>query len=303
MPIQLRGKRHLEDREGEPLEIGSLEPAEGLSPSAEETVRIGHLSDFHLGKPLDGGSVPEFVEEWLEAFRSADVDLLVCSGDLVERPDDRVGMLRIRHLFEQSGIPWVVVPGNHDVARPGAGSPFYELFGDYPRAEQVGGAEVVLLDSIGGLPVDERSPFDRLEAQLSGAYSRGRVGHEELAVAESELRGGGELPRVLVVHHHLWSHERVVGEPPGPKLPTGLMVPCLDAETVMAWARQIGVRVAFHGHVHEHWPPYAPEEGPAVLNSGSSTRGRPAPRARIVDLEPDRQTVWEFEMTPAEAPT
>lgn len=296
MSIRLRGRREWVAGVEPGIEVEDLERADRVSPRAGDGLRIGHLSDFHLGKPVEGAGVPERIGEWLDAFRASEVDVVVYTGDLVEEPDDRVGMLRVRYLLEASGIPWVVVPGNHDIARPGGESPYYELFGPYPRVERIAGAEFILLDSFGALAVSERSPFDRLDAGKTGAYSKGRVGSGQLAAVEGRLTPASDRPRILVVHHHLTAEENVVDEPSGSSAPDALMVPCLDAEVVLDWASRFEVVAAFHGHMHAHWPPYAADEGPVVFNSGSSTRGKPDPRARIVDLASDGGgTVWELE--------
>ncbi len=277
------------------FEIGPLETSREAVADAGEATRIGHLSDLHFGKPVDGGSAPARLERWLEAFEKAGVDVVVLSGDLVEQPGDRVGMLRVRHLLERAGMPRVVVPGNHDVGRPGGDGAFYELFGDYPRVERQAGVEFVLLDSLAGPPIEERSPFERLDIQRSGALSTGRVGDRQLRRAAGQLTADAALPRVLVVHHHLRAADEVPGDAPASSAPPDLMVPCLDADRLLDWAARHDVDLAFHGHQHAHWPPYTHEARTAVRYSGSSTRGRPAPRARIVDVAPTREetTIWE----------
>jgi len=296
--IRLRGARTFGGG-GESVDIGELERADGLPAPAGRAVRLGHLSDFHFGTSieLDGSSGPSLVERWLEAFRRAEVDAVVFTGDAVEETDDRVGLVRARHLLERSGLSWVGVPGNHDVARPGAASPFYEIFGDYPRVERVGGVDFILLDSMAGLPERARSPLDRLGEARHGAYTQGRVGRDQLSAVDPLLGPAPRHPRVLVVHHHLAPEKSVVDEPSGSSAPDALMVPCLDGEAVLEWARGVDVGVAFHGHMHAHWPPYTREGELLVFNSGSSTRGKPLPRARIIDLERDGPAaVWELEV-------
>ena len=283
-------------REDDTLAVDSRRAPAELPASDADTLRLGHLSDFHLGKPLEEGDVPTVVGRWLGDFAEAGVDLVVVSGDLVERPGFRSPLLRIRNLLEESGLPWVVVPGNHDVAHPGQPEAFYELFGHYPRVERRAGLEVVLLDSMGGLPVDERRPFDRLEALRSGFYMQGGVGEAQLERADAMLSEKPSGPRILVVHHHLRAADDVLDDPREVAAPPALMVPCLDARRLLDWAADRDVRLAFHGHRHAHWPIYAAEDRIACLNSGSSTRGKPTRRARIVDLAADASsaTVWEL---------
>jgi predicted MPP superfamily phosphohydrolase len=79
-------------------------------PGALDGLRIGHLSDFHLGAPLSRGNrASERAAEWV-AVRKPDI---VCvTGDLVSHPR---GERRLRLLLANLRDPLVVL-GNHDVA-------------------------------------------------------------------------------------------------------------------------------------------------------------------------------------------
>ena len=81
------------------------------SPAALDGLRIGHLSDFHLGAPLSrGNSASARAVEWVAA-RSPD---LVCvTGDLVSHPR---GERRLRRSAAEARANQLVVLGNHDVA-------------------------------------------------------------------------------------------------------------------------------------------------------------------------------------------
>jgi 3',5'-cyclic AMP phosphodiesterase CpdA len=294
--MHLVGRRSAQYRTSGELDVAPLDSSlDAVPEAADDTVRLGHLSDPHYGKPLGDGEVPAILGEWLEAFADAGVDVVVLSGDLVETPGDRVGMLRIRRLLEDADLPWVVVPGNHDIVRPSQHGPFGDLFGAYPRIERHAGVEFVLLDSLAEPTVDERTPFERLDLQQTGSLSTGRVGDRQLRRATGLLSDSNVMPRVLVVHHHLRSADDVPGDTPTADAPPVLMVPCLDAKQVTRWAAHHDVRLAFHGHQHAHWPPYVVEDQTVVLNSGSSTRGKPTRRARIVDVDPadGPTTIWE----------
>ena len=261
----------------------TLEPAEEvdrLPDKPEGAVRLGHLSDFHLGKPLDRGSVPRVVGRWLADFREADVDAIVFAGDLVEVPDRRAPMLRMRRMLDRSAIPWVTVPGNHDVETPGTG-PFYDLFGDYPRVERHAGIDFLLLDTMAGLPAGRRNPFERLSHLRKGYWSKGAVGPEQRRLAEGRLPAERDAPLVVLLHHHLAPQEQLLDELPESTAPPSLMVPATDAAETAEWAADLGARLLFHGHMHEFWPLYTPDPRLVAVNSGSSTRRG---RARIVDL-------------------
>lgn len=252
-------------------------------------MRIAHCSDFHLGKPTqDNVSAERAASWWLAEFQRRDADVIVCSGDLVETPGDAERLREAHGMLEATGIPYVVVPGNHDVPEPGEDGPFESLFGQLPRVETIGGVEFVLVDSMRGIPVEHRSPEDAENYRDNGAYSKGRIGIEQLAALDEMVAVEATAPRVLVVHHHLRENApTVVGFEDDPTAPEGLMGPLEDARGLLDWAERRGVRLAFHGHKHNFWEPYEPRDGLLVLNSGTSTRGKAGRdrRARIVDLD------------------
>ena len=79
-------------------------------PQALDGMRIGHLSDFHLGAPLSrGNGASERAAEWVA---SRPPELVCITGDLVSLPR---GEARLRRILACSTGP-IVVLGNHDVA-------------------------------------------------------------------------------------------------------------------------------------------------------------------------------------------
>ncbi|MFP4597454.1 MAG: metallophosphoesterase family protein [Persicimonas sp.] len=136
------------------------------------TLRLAHISDFHLGKP-SGDDLPrdQALERWLECFAGEGVDVLAVTGDLVEEPGDRRRLADTKRLLDEAPFPYVCIPGNHDIAEPGEPGPFEELFGDFPRVERLGDLDLVLFDSMKGLPVADRSPKERQNASSIGFYS------------------------------------------------------------------------------------------------------------------------------------
>jgi predicted MPP superfamily phosphohydrolase len=84
-------------------------PIEGL-PEALDGLRIGHLSDFHLGAPLSrGNGASARAVDWVAERRP---DLVCVTGDLVSHPR---GERRLRELLGRLEDPFVIL-GNHDVA-------------------------------------------------------------------------------------------------------------------------------------------------------------------------------------------
>ncbi len=82
---------------------------EGL-PEALDGLRIGHLSDFHLGAPLSrGNGASARAVDWVAARKP---DFVCVTGDLVSHPR---GEPRLRALLARLDRPYVIL-GNHDVA-------------------------------------------------------------------------------------------------------------------------------------------------------------------------------------------
>src|SRR5262245_40937701 len=84
-------------------------PLPGLPP-ALDGLRIGHLSDFHLGSRFSlGNRASAKAAAWVAGRRP---DLVCVTGDLVSHPR---GEARLRRLLAGLDRPFVVL-GNHDVA-------------------------------------------------------------------------------------------------------------------------------------------------------------------------------------------
>lgn len=86
-----------------------IEVAVPRLPPALDGLRIGHLSDFHLGPPSRGRLATARAVEWVAERRP---DLVAITGDLVTHPR---GEAAFRELLTRLGRPFVVL-GNHDIA-------------------------------------------------------------------------------------------------------------------------------------------------------------------------------------------
>jgi predicted MPP superfamily phosphohydrolase len=82
-------------------------PVDGLPP-ALDGLRIGHLSDFHLGPPSRGAEAVRGAVAWVRERRP---DLVVVTGDLLSHPRARQELDALL-----AGLGAYVVLGNHDVA-------------------------------------------------------------------------------------------------------------------------------------------------------------------------------------------
>ncbi|GEL77806.1 exonuclease SbcCD subunit D [Tenuibacillus multivorans] len=86
-------------------------------------MKIFHTADWHLGKLVQGvymtGEQAHVLEQFLEAIRQEQPDVVVIAGDLYDRavpPTDAVNLLDdvLREIVIDIGIPVVAIAGNHD---------------------------------------------------------------------------------------------------------------------------------------------------------------------------------------------
>ena len=92
-------------------------------------MRIGLLTDLHYRCAVAGTSriarrecrrVGEILERALEGLVAAGAGLLVCAGDCVDdetAPGVPEDLADLRARFLATGLPLVIVPGNHDPPR------------------------------------------------------------------------------------------------------------------------------------------------------------------------------------------
>jgi predicted phosphodiesterase len=261
---------------------------------AAGAIRVAHLSDLHIGQAWVPAFRPQTVfRRWLDVLREAQTDVVVVSGDIIDRPGDQLGLQLGRGLLDACGMPWVVAPGNHDVKRPGHHDVFNDVFGEYPRVEEHAGVEFIVLDSMAGLPIEQRDVAERLYGDYV-CYTEGRVGERQLERVDGLIKARGMRPahRALVLHHHVMRQHAdfmpLVPQQMGmTEDAVGTMKTLIDAETVIAWALEREVQVIYHGHKHLFQQPGVRAGRLLVLNGGTSTLGATAQRGRVVDHLPD----------------
>jgi uncharacterized protein len=146
-------------------------------PTVLEGLRIGHLSDFHLGAPLSRGNrASRKAVAWI-ADRQPD---LVCiTGDLVSHPrGERVLRLLLGHLDDP-----IVVLGNHDIA---------DTRDPFSRATELRGLERTRLLTDQVAIIDVRGHPVSVVGVDPESYRLKRTRPHELA--------GSAGPRVLLCH-------------------------------------------------------------------------------------------------------
>lgn len=120
-------------------------------------MRIGYLTDIHLREAVPGSSpiarrlsrqMTEMVPRCLDRLCEQGVDLVLCTGDLIDDPAHPLALedLRmVRDMFERCKMPTMLIPGNHD-PRPDL---FYRIVpepdrGRKDRGLRISGCEVIL---------------------------------------------------------------------------------------------------------------------------------------------------------------
>jgi hypothetical protein len=112
-------------------------PAEG-----QDRLTILHCSDLHLLKPTSEGALEnrsELIEALVSRINLLRPDLVVCTGDLIQRYDAQKDALpadlirwqirRVRHLMRGIELPLYITVGNHDVAFEHVRPYWYEKMG------------------------------------------------------------------------------------------------------------------------------------------------------------------------------
>lgn len=221
---------------------------------------IAHLSDVHFGRhdPEVVGAVETFLAEKRP-------DLVVISGDFTQRA--RVAQYKMACAFvdriEQSGLPVLAVPGNHDV-------PLYDVVRRFARP----------LHRYKRFIDDDLCPyFENHELEVLGlntarslTFKDGSVSHEQMNRIREAFSGDADgRTRILVTHHPLFA------------MPIGdedELTKVANRNTdALAAAADAGVHILLAGHFHRSFSKAALEmvenAGPAlVVQAGTATSTR-----------------------------
>jgi 3',5'-cyclic AMP phosphodiesterase CpdA len=188
---------------------------------------IAHISDLHFGS--EDLLIAEALRLELTALRP---HLVVVSGDLTQRA--RPWQFRAaRAWLDSLALPWLAVPGNHDV-------PLYDLFTrfvlPYDRFRRFITSDPMPIFS------DDEVAVVGLNTARSLTWKGGRISHAQMA----ELRRRfDKLPRgivkILVMHHHFVPPANASGHRHDP---VG------RADLALAVLEECGVDLVLAGHLH-----------------------------------------------------
>ncbi|KAB8144100.1 metallophosphoesterase [Chloroflexia bacterium SDU3-3] len=233
-----------------------------------------HVSDLHAGRPFNNDVAAQLAKE----AHALKPDLLVVSGDMVQRADFVVQWQVITSYLRHLPEPKLIIPGNHDVPLFNV---FNRLFRPYARYQkyispnlnpvfELPGLAVVGGCSAHGLTIDGGKVSKAQLAQLEQIFSRYPSG----------------VCKVAVLHHH-------VVAPPGSEGRRMIS----NAEEVAQMLDRCGVELMLCGHIHVSYvgstldvrPDL--ERGTIICQSGTSTsrrgKGREAGRNSYNVIEID----------------
>jgi 3',5'-cyclic AMP phosphodiesterase CpdA len=222
-----------------------------------------HISDLHAGPPFN----EQLAAQVARQAHELQPDLLVVSGDLVQRADRPVQWRMIKAYLQTLPRPQLIVPGNHDV----------------PLYNGVWRALFPLTVYQREISADLNPAFERSGLLVVGGCSAhgwtidgGRLGRRQLRALERALmRAPADACKVVVLHHHVVS-------PPGSEGRSKIA----NADEVVRLFDRCGVDLLLCGHIHVSYVgttlDVAPDltKGTIICQSGTTTSRRGKQRER-----------------------
>jgi 3',5'-cyclic AMP phosphodiesterase CpdA len=148
---------------------------------------VVHLSDLHFGRE-DTAVVTALQRE----MQTLAPDLVIVSGDLTQRAR-RHQFQRARAFLDQLRLPYLVVPGNHDV-------PLYNLVARL--LNPLGGYRRFITENLEPTFADPVLLVIGLDTTQPTTLKNGRVPDAALAAAVNRLRAAPDDRIKIVVGHH-----------------------------------------------------------------------------------------------------
>jgi 3',5'-cyclic AMP phosphodiesterase CpdA len=186
--------------------------------------RIAHISDLHFGREDQ-----ELLEPLREAIGAAAPDVVAVSGDLTQRA--RPSQFRAARAFlDGLGLPWIAVPGNHDIPLDEV---WHRVVRPFRRYREEIARDLAPSWSNGMVNIEALNTADPY------AWQRGRVRQRQLWRASEAFREAPEGSVNVVVAHHPFEH--------GPDIEKRLMK---NAPRAVEHLAEAGADVILSGHLH-----------------------------------------------------
>ncbi|HMO58901.1 MAG TPA: metallophosphoesterase family protein [Roseiflexaceae bacterium] len=222
-----------------------------------------HVSDLHAGPPFN----PDLARQLARQAHELNPDLVVVSGDMVQRADFGGQWRTIRAFLDTLPQPRLLVPGNHDV-------PLFNLYARFFRPLDMYRRQITPDLN----PIFERPGL----VVVGGVTAHGRTidgGHlshqQQQHLGAIFSRYADDVCKVAVLHHH-------VVNPPGCEGRSTIS----NAEEVVHLFDRWGVDLLLCGHIHVSYVGTTLDvrpgltKGTIICQSGTSTSRRGKSRER-----------------------
>ncbi|MEM8931418.1 MAG: metallophosphoesterase family protein [Acidobacteriota bacterium] len=236
--------------------------------------RLLHVSDIHFGPHFR----PEVADGLFDLIDRRRPDLLVISGDLTRRAKRRQ-FEAARAWVDRLPVPWIAVPGNHDVPMYRVWERLLAPYGMYQR---------VFDEEMEPIVEDDAMLVVGVNTAFNFTVKDGRFTRAALRRLDRVLAGGAGKAKIVVAHHHL---------APPPRFDTNRVTGrAREALEIMAHHE---VEMVLSGHLHQTYIATSEEYYPIgstpvlLVHSGTTTssRGRGWERRRnscnwiVIDAE------------------
>lgn len=222
-----------------------------------------HISDLHAGPPFN----PKLAKQLANEAHALAPDLLVASGDFVQRADRVEQWRTITAYLKTLPEPRLVVPGNHDVPLY---NPFNRVFRSLERYKRYISPDLN--------PVFERPGLVVVGGNTAHGWTvdGGRLSAEQITTMEGIFtRYSADTCKVAVLHHH-------VVNPSGSEGRRKIR----NADEAVRLLDRCGVELLLCGHIHVSYVgttlDLRPDlqQGTIICQSGTSTSRRGKSRER-----------------------
>lgn len=186
--------------------------------------RIAHVSDLHFGT-----EDAELLLPLRDAIRRAEPDLVAVTGDLTQRA--RLAQFEASRAFlDGLDLPWLAVPGNHDIPLDEF---WHRLVQPFARYRAAISRDLAPRWSDGAVTLEALNTAD------PRAWQRGRVRRTQLMRAAGAFREAGDGAANVVMAHHPFEH--------APDIEKRLMK---NARTALETLAEAGADLILSGHLH-----------------------------------------------------
>lgn len=200
--------------------------------------RLAHISDLHFGK-----TAPAIVDALRRHLIDFDPALVIVTGDVTQRARVRQ-FEQARAFLDGLRSPWLVVPGNHDLAP--VYRPFTRALDPYRRYKRFISSE------LDGIFVDEELLVIGVNTAHPLRVTEGRLTRAQAHWIAEQVRLHPGHFRVLASHHPLLQIE---SRPLRNRVRGG--------RELLRVVEHAGIDLALAGHLHESF------SGPAAARTGA----------------------------------